>query len=63
MKKLKSVLTIWIIVYVLITVLIYLMDQWLSSNPIYIRTLVLSAIMVFSLQYLIFPVLNKFQKN
>ncbi|MGB0524485.1 MAG: hypothetical protein ACPGJS_16050 [Flammeovirgaceae bacterium] len=62
MNKLKKVLTIWGIVYLLITALIYCLSEWLATQPIYVRTLVLSGVMVFGLQYLIFPILNKFLK-
>lgn len=61
MQKFKKVLTIWGIVYLLITALIYFLQAWLASQPFYVRTLILSAIMVFGLQYLVFPILNKFQ--
>ena len=61
MQKFKKVLTIWGIVYLLITALIYVLQAWLASQPIYVRTLLLSGIMVFGLQYLVFPILNKFQ--
>ena len=50
MQKLKNVLTIWLIVYVLITSLYYSLQEWLSLFPLFIRTAVLSAVMVFGLQ-------------
>ena len=59
MQKLKSVLTIWLIVYVLITSLYYSLQEWLSLFPLFIRTAVLSAVMVFGLQYVIFPLIAK----
>ena len=61
MPKLKHVLIIWIVVYALITALIYLTNPWLVPHPVYIRTLILSVIMVFGLQYLVFPLLAKFE--
>lgn len=59
MKKLRQVLMTWSIVYLLITVLIYGLNEWLIQQPIYVRTLVLSAVMVFGLQYVIFPAIEK----
>ena len=59
MKKLKSVLLIWGIVYLLITALMYGLGDWLVALPVYLRTLVLSGLMVFGLQYLVFPLLNR----
>jgi len=59
MKKFKTVLKIWTIVYVLITTLIYALSEWLVLQPIYIRTLVLSGVMVFGLQYVVFPIMNQ----
>ncbi|MEO1052754.1 MAG: hypothetical protein AAFX87_19120 [Bacteroidota bacterium] len=63
MERLKNVMLIWSLVYLLITALIYLLNQWLVVQPIYIRTLVLSGIMVFSMQYLVLPTLQKFRKQ
>ncbi|MEL6561000.1 MAG: hypothetical protein AAFQ94_22595 [Bacteroidota bacterium] len=63
MNKLFNVLKIWLIVYPLITIVQYGMQDWLIQHAIFVRTLILSGIMVFGLQYLIFPVLNKFQKQ
>ena len=63
MNKFKQVLITWGIVYVLITALIYLLNQLLIDQPIYFRTLVLSGIMVFALQYLIFPAINKLKNK
>ncbi|MEO0876256.1 MAG: hypothetical protein AAFY48_16780, partial [Bacteroidota bacterium] len=58
-QKLKNVLTIWLIVYVLITSLYYSLNDWLSLFPLFVRTGVLSAVMVFGLQYIIFPLIAK----
>lgn len=63
MEKLKNVLTIWFIVYLMITGLFYLLNTWLVLFPIYLRTLILSGVMVFALQYLIFPALQKISKH
>lgn len=63
MQKLKNVLFIWIIVYALITVLVYSFNIWLMEIPIYLRTLVLSLTMVFGLQYAIFPIVEKFKTS
>ena len=59
MTKLKKVLINWSIIYVLITALIYVLNQWLIAYPIYIRTLVLSGIMVFTMQYVVSPFMKK----
>ncbi|HAS39811.1 MAG TPA: hypothetical protein DCS93_05000 [Microscillaceae bacterium] len=63
MSKLKNVLFTWVIVYVLITLLIYVLNVWLKNVPIYFRTLVLSGLMVFGLQYVIFPTIAKLKKS
>ena len=63
MSKLKNVLFTWVIVYVLITILIYVLNVWLMNVPIYFRTLVLSGLMVFGLQYVIFPTIEKLKRN
>ncbi len=54
---------VWLIVYAMITLLLYGIQDWLQPLPIYLRTLVLSGMMVFGLQYLIFPSLQKWQNN
>jgi|GEM_PF-2832247 len=59
MNKLKNVVTLWGIVYLIITLLFYGLSQWLAPFPIYMRTLVLSGLMVFILQYLVLPGLQK----
>lgn len=59
MSKLKNVVTLWGIVYLIITLLFYGLSQWLTPLPIYMRTLVLSGLMVFILQYLVLPGLQK----
>jgi len=59
MRKLKDVLTIWVIVYGLVTVLFYLLQETLTELPTYLRTLLLSGIMVFGMQYLVLPVLHQ----
>ena len=63
MEKLKTVITIWIIVYFMITGLFYLLNSWLHLYPIYLRTFILSGLMVFALQYLVLPFLQKFSKH
>ncbi|MEM7572666.1 MAG: hypothetical protein AAF433_07190 [Bacteroidota bacterium] len=63
MKRLLQVLRIWLVVYLLITLLFYLLQQWLVIMPIYLRTLLLSGIMVFALQYWILPLLRKYSKS
>ena len=63
MKKLRQVLTTWSIVYLMITVLIYGLNEWLIQQPIYVRTLVLSAVMVFGLQYVILPAIEKIKSS
>ena len=55
MQKLQNVLTLWVPVYFLITGLCYGLNEWLISMPIYLRTLLLSAIMVLGIQYMIIP--------
>jgi len=63
MNKLKHTLLTWTIVYVLITVLIYVLDPWLKEKPFYLQTLVLSFTMVTLMQYLIFPSIETFKKK
>ncbi len=63
MKIIKSTIRTWLIVYFLITGLMYGLNQWLSLYPIYLRTLILSGLMVLALQYLVTPVLQKWKKH
>ena len=63
MKKLKKILVDWVIIYSLITLLLYGLNQWLLAYPLYIRTLVLSGLMVFTLQYLVFPTIQKIRNH
>ena len=63
MEKLKNVIMIWGIVYMMITGLFYLLNNWLHLYPIYFRTFILSGLMVFALQYLVLPFIQKFSKR
>ena len=63
MRKLRNVIVNWGVIYVLITALIYVLNQWLITYPLYLRTLVLSGIMVFGMQYMISPFLSKLLNN
>lgn len=63
MKRLRNVMINWGVIYVLITALIYALNQWLVTYPIYLRTLALSGVMVFVMQYMISPFLEKLLKN
>ena len=60
MKTIKSTIRTWLIVYFLITGLMYGLNHW---YPIYLRTLILSGLMVFALQYLVAPVLQKWKEH
>ena len=62
MEKLKSTIKTWSIIYGLITLLLYGLGQWLAAYPIYIRTFVLSGLMVFGMQYLVYPIIKKLSK-
>ena len=62
MKTVKSTIRTWFIVYLLITGLMYGLNQWLTLYPIYVRTLILSGMMVFAVQYLVNPVLQKWKE-
>ena len=59
MKKFRKVLINWGIIYFLITTLIYTLHQWLGDYPLFLQTLILSGIMVFMMQYMISPLLEK----
>lgn len=59
MQKLKETFRLWIIVYVLITSILYGLHTVLLPLPIWLRSLVLSGLMVFVMQYIVFPVLQK----
>ena len=63
MEKLNQVLLIWAIVYVLITSLLYGMGSWIADLPVYGRTLLLSTVMVFAMNYVVIPTLQKFKKH
>ena len=63
MKKLKNVVILWMMVYLLITTLFFLLNPWLMLMPLYIRTLILSMIMVFGMQYVILPSLEQLKTN
>ena len=62
MHKLKNVITTWVIVYVLITSLYYSLQDWLSLFPLFVRTGILSGVMVFGLQFVVFPILAKIRE-
>lgn len=63
MKKLKTTMWTWLIVYLLITGILYALQTWLTPLPIYVRTLILSALMVFSLQYVVLPGIEKIRQH
>ena len=62
MHKLKNVITTWVLVYVLITSLYYSLQDWLSLFPLFVRTGILSGVMVFGLQFVVFPILAKIRE-
>lgn len=59
MNRFKNTLISWSVAYLLITVILYSLNQWLMDYPLYLRTLVLSGLMVFTMQYAAFPALQK----
>lgn len=63
MKQLKNTLLTWGIAYLLITGLLYALNSWLAPYPIYLKTLVLSGLMVFAMNYFIFPGLKRIRIN
>lgn len=63
MKKLKNALVTWGMAYGLITGLLYALNEWLNAYPVYVRTLILSGLMVFALQYVLFPSLEYIKNN
>ncbi|MEO0341232.1 MAG: hypothetical protein AAF242_18720 [Bacteroidota bacterium] len=58
MEKLKNAIVTWIAAYLLITGLLIGLNAYLNEVPLYIRTLILSGLMVFLLQYLVFPFIH-----
>lgn len=59
MNKFKHTLISWVTAYLLITAILYGLNQWLLHYPLYLRTLLLSGLMVFAMQYAAFPALQK----
>lgn len=62
-QRLKDTLKTWTIVYVIITLLLYGLGTWLNQFPLFARTLILSGIMVFLMQYLVIPALKSITKQ
>ncbi|GAB5523400.1 MAG: hypothetical protein Roseis2KO_12720 [Roseivirga sp.] len=59
MSRFKNTLISWATAYVLIATILYGFNQWLVHYPLYLRTLALSGLMVFVMQYAAFPALQK----
>ena len=58
MNKLLNAMKIWMIAFLMITIIQFGLQDWLTSLSIYAKSLILSGIMVFGLQYMVFPMLK-----
>jgi antibiotic biosynthesis monooxygenase (ABM) superfamily enzyme len=61
--KYKMAILIWIIIYPTINLLFLLLGKPLESFPMYIKTLVMTLILVPAMVYLFLPFLTKTFKN
>ncbi|WP_299217379.1 hypothetical protein [uncultured Aquimarina sp.] len=59
MKKLKSMLIIWIAIYPAITTIMLLFGDMLNELPTLLRTLILTLILVPSMVYILIPFWTK----
>jgi antibiotic biosynthesis monooxygenase (ABM) superfamily enzyme len=57
--KHKLALLTWMVIYPLITLILYVFKEELGSLPLLLRTLVLTVILVCLMNYLIMPSLKK----
>lgn len=55
----KQALVIWMGIYPLVTLLIWVMEPYLGGLPLYVRTLVLTVILVLLMTYLVMPFLMR----
>lgn len=67
MSKKRNTLIVWIAIYPAITLLSYAVGAELNELPIFIRTLILTAILVPLMVYILIPfwarVFDKYSKN
>ncbi len=59
MKKLRSTFIVWIAIYPAITAMLSLFGDHLNEFPIWIRTLVLTSVLVPSMVYILIPFWTK----
>jgi antibiotic biosynthesis monooxygenase (ABM) superfamily enzyme len=58
-KKWKMALLVWSIIYPTITAITLLLGSWLITLPVYVRTFVMSAILVPFMIFVAMPFLTK----
>ncbi len=63
MKKLKTVLIVWISIYPLITLVNIFCLSYLTPYPVYIRTFILTIILVPTMVYILIPFWTKVIDN
>jgi len=58
--KLMASLKIWIVIYPSITLFLYLFAETIAAFPVYIRTLILTGILVPWMMFIALPAMNAF---
>ncbi|TAI48821.1 hypothetical protein [Flagellimonas allohymeniacidonis] len=59
MKKLKNAVIVWVAIYPTITLIMVVFGEMLSELPIYLRTLILTLILVPAMVYFLIPFWTK----
>lgn len=61
--KWKFALMVWIAIYPSITLLSYLIGDFIKNSPLAIRTLIMTGILVPLMVFILLPLLSKILKN
>jgi antibiotic biosynthesis monooxygenase (ABM) superfamily enzyme len=61
--KYKTAIMIWLAIYPSVTVLFYLLGDKIAGLPIFIRTLVLTLILVPLMVFILLPILQRLMKG
>lgn len=61
--KYKTAIMIWLAIYPSVTVLFYLLGDKIAALPIFIRTLVLTLILVPLMVFVLLPILQRLMKG
>lgn len=62
-RKYKTAILIWIAIYPTINLLFWILGDTLNALPMYLRTLILTLLLVPLMVYVLLPLLNKIFKK